>query len=125
MKKVNSSLLFLVPGLFLLNLSVSGQEAPGVSPSLPDNVRKIVTSSCMPCHSQDGRLLSRLKLNFTVWEQYSPGKQKTKAEKMYSLLDKGEMPPKKAREAKPENIPTRNQIETIKKWAESLPSADK
>jgi hypothetical protein len=39
---------------------------------------------------------------------------------MYSRLDKGEMPPKKAREAKPETIPTREQIETIKKWAESL-----
>jgi hypothetical protein len=34
------------------------------------------------------------------------------------------MPPKKAREMKPELIPTKDQIEIIKKWSESFP-ADK
>ncbi len=120
MKKTNSSLLFLVPGLFLLNFSLTGQETPRVSPSLSPEISKIVTASCMPCHSKDGGFKSRFKLNFTDWAKYSPEKQKAKAERMYSRLDKGEMPPKKAREAKPETIPTREQIETIKKWAESL-----
>ena len=39
---------------------------------------------------------------------------------MYSELNKGEMPPKKAREKNPDLIPTKEQIEIIKKWSESF-----
>ena len=129
MKKTTTSLLlvllFLVSGLFLLNLSVTGQETSKVSPALPDNVSKIVTASCMPCHTSQGGLLSRTKLNFTSWTQYSSGKQKGRAEKIYSVLKKGSMPPKSARETRPEIFPAKDQIDTIKKWAESLKSDDK
>jgi len=44
---------------------------------------------------------------------------------MYSVLKKDKMPPKSARETRPEIIPTRDQVDTIKKWAESLKSDDK
>ena len=129
MKKVTTSflpdLLFLVPGLFLLNCSVTGQEISRESPALPENVNKIVTASCMPCHSSNGGFLSRGKLNFTQWTQYPPEKQKAKAEKMYSLLKKGSMPPKSVRKSRPEIIPTENQIDIIKKWAESLTTENK
>ena len=124
MKKATVSsilvLIFFVLGLFLLNYSVTGQETSKVSPALPDNINTIVTVSCMPCHTSKGGLLSRGKLNFTEWTQYSPGKQKAKADKMYSLLKEGAMPPKSVRETRPEIIPTKEQIDTIKKWAESL-----
>ena len=124
MKKTSRSLLsaklIMVQGLFFLNFTVHGQETTKVSPSLPDNVNKIVAGSCMPCHSSNGGLMSRSKLNFTEWVQYSPVKQKDKADKIYSLLAKGAMPPKSAREARPEIIPTKDQVDIIKKWAESL-----
>lgn len=124
MRKAPGSLLlvliFLVSGLSLLNFSIHFQETSKVPPSLPDNVNRIVTVSCIPCHTSKGKLLSRLKLNFTDWTQYSPEKQKVKADKMYSVLIKGDMPPKSARETRPETIPTRDQINTIKEWAESL-----
>ena len=129
MKKATTSLLlvllFIVSGLFLLNYSVTGQKISETFPSLPDNVNNIVASSCIPCHTSKGGLLSRGKLNFTEWTQYSPAKQKEKAEKMYSVLKKGAMPPKSAREIRPEIIPTRDQVNTIKKWAESFKSDDK
>ena len=113
-------LLFLVSGLFILNFSVAGQETSVMSAALPDNINKIVAVSCIPCHTSKGGLLSRWKLNFTEWTQYSSGKQKAKADKIYSLLKEGAMPPKSARETRPEIIPTKEQIDTIKKWAESL-----
>jgi hypothetical protein len=69
--------------------------------------------------------MSRTKLNFTEWTNYSPEKQKTKAAKMYEEINKGDMPPKKAREKRPETIPTKDQVEIIKKWSESFPSAAK
>lgn len=115
-----SGVLFLVPGLLLLNFSASGQESSGKSPALPDNVNKIVTVSCMPCHTGKGELLPRLKLNFDKWTQYSPSNQKDKAADMYSVLNKGIMPPKSVREIRPDIIPTKDQIDIIKKWAESL-----
>ncbi len=124
-KKAFTSFLipgFLVLGLFLLTSQVRGQEAVKTAQSLPDSVNKIVTFSCVPCHTSQGGLMSRAKLNFTEWTNYSPGKQKEKAAKMYSELNKGAMPPKAAREKRPEIIPTKEQIEIIKNWSESFPS---
>ena len=122
MKKMLRSLLlaliFMIPGMFFLNFSVLGQETSGESPALPENVNKIVSFSCVPCHTSKGGLMSRTKLNFTEWTQYSPSKQKEKAQKMYSVLKKGAMPPKSARENRPEIIPTPDQVEIIKKWSE-------
>ncbi len=126
--KANSSLsvfIFLFIGLFILDFSVTGQETAKVSPSLPDDVNKIVSFSCVPCHTSNGGLLSREKLNFTEWTNYSLKKQKEKAEKMSSVLKKEAMPPKSARETRPEIIPSKEQVDIIKKWADSLEPAEK
>lgn len=106
-------LLLYVPGL-------NGQEAGKPSPALPDNINKIVSVSCVPCHTDKGGIMSRGKLNFTNWTQYSPEKQKEKADFMSSVLEKDKMPPKSARKNRPEIIPTKEQKEAIKKWAESV-----
>ena len=129
MKRINVAALLipgsLVFGLILLNLPAAGQESLKSVTTLPDEVNNIVSVSCMPCHSSNGGLMSRAKLNFTEWTKYSTKKQKEKAAKMYSELNKGDMPPKIAREKKPETIPTKEQVEIIKKWSESFPSDNK
>lgn len=126
MKKMDLSAslltLSLVFGLFLLPQPAAGQENTKSLSAIPDDVNKIVTVSCVPCHTSEGGLMSKSKLNLTEWANYSPEKQKEKAAKMYSELNKGAMPPKKAREMKPELIPTKDQIEIIKKWSESFPA---
>jgi len=128
MKKIELSALLLtltlIFGLFVLQQPIAGQENAKSSSAIPDDVNKIVTVSCVPCHTSQGGLMSKSKLNLTEWANYTPEKQKEKAAKMYSELNKGAMPPKKAREMKPELIPTKDQIEIIKKWSESFP-ADK
>jgi hypothetical protein len=125
MKRIPASLiitlLFLCIGNMFLNQSVNAQDTSKLSSALPLNISKIVSVSCMPCHSSTGGFLSKSKLNFSEWEQYSPDKQKKKAEKMYHELNKGAMPPKSARENNPSIIPTKEQIEDIKKWSESFP----
>jgi hypothetical protein len=60
-----------------------------------------------------------------LWTNYSPEKQKERAAKMYAELNKGAMPPKAARAKRPELIPTKEQVETIKKWSESFPAGKK
>jgi hypothetical protein len=115
-----SLILLIFSGLLYPGLVVVGQEVAKEAPALPEEINKIVTYSCMPCHSSTGGMLSRGKLNFTEWTKYSADTQKKKAEKMYSELKKGAMPPKSARETRPEIIPTKDQIETVKKWSESF-----
>jgi uncharacterized membrane protein len=121
---------FLVPfflffSLFLISNPANSQDAVKSSASLPDSINKIVTNSCTPCHTSQGGLMSKSKLNFTEWTNYTPEKQKEKAAKMYSELNKGAMPPKMAREKRPETIPTKEQAEIIKRWSESFPAGTK
>lgn len=126
MKRLNLSLLLsplsFLSGLLFLNLPALCQDnSKNLSSSLPDEINKIITVSCIPCHTSEGGLMSRSKLNFTEWTKYTPEKQKEKAAKMYSEINKGDMPPKKAREKNPEKIPTKEQAAIIKKWSESFP----
>jgi hypothetical protein len=114
---IHSFVVFLFMGL---TFALAGQETVRVSAPLPDNVNKIVTASCMPCHSSTGGMLSRGKLNFNEWTGYSAEKQKEKAKEMYKEVSKNKMPPKNARETRPEIIPTKEQVDIIKKWADSL-----
>lgn len=118
--KFLSVTILLVSGLSLLNFSAKGQDAAKKSPALPENIDKIVSASCMPCHSNNGGIMAKGKLNFNEWTLYSVDKQKEKAEKIYSEIKDGNMPPKSVRESRPEIIPTKEQIEIIKRWIESL-----
>jgi hypothetical protein len=124
MKKPVSQLSFVFPAilalLLLFNFSLSGQNPTSVSPSLPDSINAIVSVSCMPCHSNNGGLFSRPKLNFDEWNQYTADRQKERATMIYSELNKGAMPPKSAREKFPEKIPTNVQVAVIKNWSETL-----
>lgn len=112
--------LFLVFIFLFLSDNISGQDASKVSALLPDNINKIVSACCMPCHSAKGGMLSRSKLNFSEWTSYSADKQEKRAKKMYKELKKAEMPPKEARETNPGIIPTSEQVAIIKSWADSF-----
>ena len=105
--------------LLFVNSAAKGQDNKKLVASFPDDVNKIVTASCTPCHTDKGGTMSKSKLNFTGWEKYTPEKQKEKAKKMYAELNKGKMPPKAAREKHPELIPTAEQVDVIKKWSET------
>jgi hypothetical protein len=114
------SYLFLILIFLMTGKTVNGQESSKASLPLPDDINKIVSVSCMPCHSSNGGYLSKTKLNFSEWTDYSADKQKKKAVKMYKELNKNAMPPKDAREANPGIIPTKEQVEIIKNWADSF-----
>jgi uncharacterized membrane protein len=116
---------FLVCIFLVFSLAASSQEKQEASSPLPDNINKIVSVSCMPCHSSTGGTLSKAKLNFTEWTSYSEDKQKKKAEQMYKQVKKNAMPPKSAREANPGIIPTSDQLDMIKAWVDSLENESK
>jgi len=126
MKKTVVKLLPVsVFSMLFFSFLIKAQETPKTAAALPDDVNKIITASCTPCHSSQGGLMSKAKLNVTEWANYSPEKQKEKAAKIYSEISEGKMPPKMTREKRPELIPTKEQEEIIKKWAESFPAETK
>jgi hypothetical protein len=105
--------------LFLLSYSIKAQNNTKPVASFPDDVNKIISGSCFGCHSEKGGKLSKSKLNFSDWANYSPEKQKDKVKKMYTMMEKKKMPPKSAREKHPEIIPTPEQVAVIKSWSAS------
>jgi hypothetical protein len=117
--------LFTVFIFLIISCSLFGQETSKVSAPLPESINRIVSVNCMPCHSDKGGIMSRTKLNFNEWTNYSDDKQKKRAEMMYKELKKDAMPPKTARENNPDIIPTKEQIAIIKAWADSLNSESK
>ena len=120
---LNTVILAIV--LLFVSYSVKGQSTTKLVASLPDDVNKIISTSCTPCHTDKGGKLSKSKLNFTDWGNYSPEKQKDRAKKMYTMLEKNKMPPKSAREKHPELIPTSEQVAVIKNWSETYTPAKK
>ncbi len=119
-----SIIILSVFGLFIIGISLTGQEAPKHFASLPDDINKIVPDHVYPVMPVQ-ESLARIKLNFTDWSHSSAVKQKYKAEKMYEELKKGAMPPKVARERRPDLIPTEEQIAVIKRWSESFTTGNK
>ncbi|HEX2396364.1 MAG TPA: heme-binding domain-containing protein [Bacteroidales bacterium] len=97
------------------NLSLADQTE-----SLPKEIRDLVESSCINCHSTDGRALARTKLNFSVWNEYDSEKQANKSEDMCEMLTKGKMPPKSYLKNHGDQVPTAGQIEAVCKWAEGM-----
>jgi mono/diheme cytochrome c family protein len=100
--------------------TASGQAAKKQMFPIPENINNIFQTSCMPCHGIKGGRLPKGKLNFSRWAAYGATKEAEKASLICSVLRKGAMPPKKARDSHPELIPSKEQIDLICGWAETL-----
>lgn len=87
---------------------------------IPEKINKIFQASCLNCHGSNGRLLALAKLKLSKWAEYTAAEKANKASGICSELTEGKMPPKSIRKSKPELIPSKDQIELICKWAESL-----
>jgi len=76
----------------------------------------------MSCHGFKGGRFPKSRLNLSRWAMYGAAKEKEKASLICTTLSKGAMPPKSIRKSKPGLIPTKEQIDLICRWAESLKS---
>ena len=122
-----NSILWLVAIIVLLaNKSIaSGQTGKRQQFPIPENINKIFQTSCMPCHGDNGGRLPKSRLYFSRWAGYGAAKEAEKASLICSAVRKGKMPPKSVRDSKPELIPTKEQVDLICNWAESLKSEKK
>jgi hypothetical protein len=98
----------------------SGQDQKEQPSPMPENINRIFKTSCMPCHWADGKKMAMSRINFSKWAEYDSKKEAKKASLICKTLGKGKMPPKSVKESAPELIPTKEQIDLICGWAESL-----
>lgn len=99
---------------------VPGQKTKDKAGPIPQNIHGIFKASCIQCHSNKGGRFPRARLNFSRWESYGATKGADKALSICEAVKDGSMPPKKAREANPNIIPTPEQVGLICQWADSL-----
>jgi hypothetical protein len=105
------------------NLQITyAQDMKVKSSPLPESMKNIFHTSCMPCHWNDGKKMAMSMVNFSKWEEYDSEKQAKKASLICKTLKKGKMPPKSARKLFPQSIPTKEQIDLICEWADSFKS---
>ena len=111
---------FMVYSVLMLAPVVAAGQQSKVPLPMPTEIRSIFQKSCMECHGKHGRLFARWKVNFTRWEDYTADEQAKKSFMICSILSDGKMPPKKVQEKKPDLVPTKEQVNMICKWADSL-----
>jgi mono/diheme cytochrome c family protein len=100
--------------------NISCQNVKEQPSPIPEHINKIFQASCLNCHGSNGKLLAKAKLNLSKWDEYNAAEKANKASGICSQLTEGKMPPKSIRKSNPELIPSKEQIELICKWAESL-----
>ncbi len=122
-ESVFSSIVFLFILVFLMVQDAAVAQDGSISKdksAIPGKLSAVFQNSCMPCHWQGGKFKSTFHVNFSKWDKYSPEKQAQKAKKICSVLLADDMPPASARENKPDIVPSKDQMDAICKWAESL-----
>jgi hypothetical protein len=97
---------------------VNGQDTKAAQ--IPDNINQIFKTSCTPCHWEGGKAMALKMVNFSKWTDYDVVKGGKKAGMVCYVLNKEKMPPKSVRKGTPEMIPTKEQVDAICKWAESV-----
>ena len=101
----------------LLLMAFMPNPAPGSG--FPEDVEKVLTSSCFDCHYSDAsNKRAKLALNFDKWEEYKTTKKISKLNDICELVGEGKMPPGKYLENNPERALTDTQKKLICDWAE-------
>jgi len=127
MKRISSTLgaalitVSIILGIACINVNGQNTDDKPISITIQADIYKIFQNSCIDCHAKGGKNMAMSHVNFSEWDNYPADKKAKKAADIAGILQKGKMPPKLYRESHPESIPTPAQIDSIVKWADSLP----
>ncbi len=116
---VPASMLMLLAGLIFASPAMIAQDGAktGKGISIPGKVNKVLTASCMPCHSDAGK--AKRALNLEQWKGYDHATQLKKVEKIGGVVGMEKMPPPMFVENNPELGLTAKQKALIAKWAKA------
>ena len=117
MKKI-IPMLVLTGSLYILFLSFQPSQPPVAD--IPENVEKILASTCYNCHTTGAKAEDAVKaLDFKVWDEYRLSKQIALLGDISKVLEEGKMPPKKYIEYNPEKKLSEEQIQEVVDWTKA------
>jgi uncharacterized membrane protein len=118
--------LFLIPAIALMGLlfvqGTSKPEAeeihPVLVPEMPANVKAVVEKKCYGCHNAESKNeKGKAKLDWDAFEATKKSKQLATMAKINETLVKGEMPPAKFLENRPEGKLSEEELATLMDWS--------
>ncbi|MCL6258502.1 heme-binding domain-containing protein [Aquiflexum sp. TKW24L] len=119
---------FLIPSLTILgllfiqgttkNVSVTETELHALAPDMPANVKAVVEQKCYGCHNAESKNeKGKAKLDWDAFEATKKSKQMATMAKINETLGKGDMPPAKFLENKPEGKLSESDLATLMEWS--------
>lgn len=89
-----------------------------VASEIPEDVQKVLSNSCVGCHSTDARSKdAREALDFEKWDEYRVTKKIGLLGDIGKLVDEDKMPPEKFLNSRPEKKLTPDQKKLVMEWA--------
>lgn len=114
--KKNILILILAGCLFFLLQSF--HLRPLAHKAFPDEVTKVIKSSCYDCHSNDAENEKpREALNFEMWDDYRLTKKVGLLGKISEVVEGDKMPPEKYLDFKPDSKLSESQKQLVIDWA--------
>lgn len=91
---------------------------PAIAPEMPANVKAVVEKKCYGCHNAESKNdKGKAKLDWDAFEATKKSKQLATLGKINETLAKGEMPPAKFLENRPEGKLTEEELATLMDWS--------
>lgn len=86
--------------------------------ALPDEVKAVVDKKCYGCHNANSKNeKGKAKLDWDALDKMKKSKRMAAMGEITEVLEKGEMPPKKFLENKPEAALSESELATLMAWS--------
>lgn len=85
---------------------------------MPATVKAVVDQKCYGCHNANSKNeKGKAKLDWDALAKLKKSKRLAAMDEIYEVLEKGEMPPKKFLENKPEGKLSESDLATLMEWS--------
>jgi mono/diheme cytochrome c family protein len=118
MKKLLLLPLVAIIGFFFVQATNKPVADPHPADFLPANVKAVVDQKCYGCHNANSKNdKGKAKLDWDALSKLKKAKRVAAMDKIAEVLEKGEMPPKKFLDFKPEAKLSESDMATLKEWS--------
>lgn len=107
--------LFFVQGTTIATSHAKPYPQDGV---IPANVKAVIDQKCYGCHNANSKNdKGKAKLDWDALAKMKKAKRMAVMDEIAEVLEKGEMPPKKFLDFKPEAKLSESDLTTLKEWS--------